>query len=52
MRHVTLSSRLAKTRSIDVPHEIDGTLDKAVAAATRGAEASPTLPKMTNLNPP
>jgi hypothetical protein len=25
-----------------VPHEIDGTLDKALAAATRDAEASPS----------
>jgi hypothetical protein len=34
-----------------VPHEIDGTLDKAVAAATRDAEASPSREPVVLLSP-
>jgi UDP-N-acetylmuramoylalanine--D-glutamate ligase len=35
----------------DVPHEIDGTLDKAAAAATRDAEASPSREPVVLLSP-
>jgi UDP-N-acetylmuramoylalanine--D-glutamate ligase len=38
------AEEFAATLSPDVPHEIDGTLDKALAAATRDAEAS-TVPE-------
>jgi UDP-N-acetylmuramoylalanine--D-glutamate ligase len=38
------AEEFAATLSPGVPHEIDGTLDKAVAAATRDAEAS-TVPE-------
>jgi UDP-N-acetylmuramoylalanine--D-glutamate ligase len=38
------ADEFAATLSPGVPHEIDGTLDKAVAAATRDAEAS-TVPE-------
>jgi UDP-N-acetylmuramoylalanine--D-glutamate ligase len=38
------ADEFAATLSPDVPHEIDGTLDKALAAATRDAEAS-TVPE-------
>ncbi len=41
----------AKTLGRDVPHEIDGTLDKAVAAATRDAEASPSRESVVLLSP-
>jgi UDP-N-acetylmuramoylalanine--D-glutamate ligase len=41
----------AKTLGDDVPHEIDGTLDKAVAAATRDAEASPSREPVVLLSP-
>ncbi len=41
----------AKTLGNDVPHEIDGTLDKAVAAATRDAEASPSREPVVLLSP-
>jgi UDP-N-acetylmuramoylalanine--D-glutamate ligase len=41
----------AKTLGNDVPHEIDGTLDKAVAAATRDAEASPNREPVVLLSP-
>jgi UDP-N-acetylmuramoylalanine--D-glutamate ligase len=41
----------ARTLSNDVPHEIDGTLDKAVAAATRDAEASPSREPVVLLSP-
>jgi UDP-N-acetylmuramoylalanine--D-glutamate ligase len=41
----------AKTLGSDVPHEIDGTLDKAVAAATRDAEASPSREPVVLLSP-
>jgi UDP-N-acetylmuramoylalanine--D-glutamate ligase len=34
-----------------VPHEIDGTLDKAVAAPTRRAEASPSREPVVLLSP-
>jgi UDP-N-acetylmuramoylalanine--D-glutamate ligase len=35
----------------DVPHEIDGTLDKALAAATRDAEASTAVDPVVLLSP-
>ena len=41
----------AKTLGNDVPHEIDITLDKAVAAATRDAEASPSREPVVLLSP-
>jgi len=41
----------AKTLGSDVPHEIDATLDKAVAAATRDAEASPSREPVVLLSP-
>jgi UDP-N-acetylmuramoylalanine--D-glutamate ligase len=41
----------AKTLGNDVPHEIGGTLDKAVAAATRDAEASPSREPVVLLSP-
>jgi UDP-N-acetylmuramoylalanine--D-glutamate ligase len=41
----------AKTLSGDVPHEIDGTLDKAVTAATRDAEASAAREPVVLLSP-
>ena len=41
----------AKTLGNDVPHEIDGTLEKAVAAATRDAEASPSREPVVLLSP-
>jgi UDP-N-acetylmuramoylalanine--D-glutamate ligase len=41
----------AKTLAGDVPHEIDGTLDKAVAAATRDAEASTAREPVVLLSP-
>ncbi|HEX3502552.1 MAG TPA: UDP-N-acetylmuramoyl-L-alanine--D-glutamate ligase [Xanthobacteraceae bacterium] len=41
----------AKTLGDDVPHEIDITLDKAVAAATRDAEASPSREPVVLLSP-
>ena len=41
----------AKTLGNDVPHEIAGTLDKAVAAATRDAEASPSREPVVLLSP-
>jgi len=41
----------AKTLAGDVPHEIDGTLDKAVAAATRDAEASTASEPVVLLSP-
>jgi UDP-N-acetylmuramoylalanine--D-glutamate ligase len=34
-----------------VPHGIDGTLDRAVAAATRDAEASPSREPVVLLSP-
>jgi UDP-N-acetylmuramoylalanine--D-glutamate ligase len=41
----------AETLAGDVPHEIDGTLDKAVAAATRDAEASAAREPVVLLSP-
>jgi UDP-N-acetylmuramoylalanine--D-glutamate ligase len=41
----------AKTLGNDVPHEIDITLDKAVASATRDAEASPSREPVVLLSP-
>ena len=41
----------AATLGADVPHEIDGTLDKALAAATRDAEASTAVDPVVLLSP-
>jgi UDP-N-acetylmuramoylalanine--D-glutamate ligase len=41
----------AKTLAGDVPHEVDGTLDEAVAAATRDAEASTAREPVVLLSP-
>ena len=41
----------AATLGADVPHEIDGTLDKALAAATRDAEASTAAEPVVLLSP-
>ena len=41
----------AVTLGADVPHEIDGTLDKALAAATRDAEASTAAEPVVLLSP-
>jgi UDP-N-acetylmuramoylalanine--D-glutamate ligase len=41
----------ANTLGGDVPHEIDGTLDRAVAAATRDAEASAARESVVLLSP-
>ena len=45
------ADEFAATLSPGVPHEIDGTLDKAVAAATRDAEASPSREPVVLLSP-
>jgi UDP-N-acetylmuramoylalanine--D-glutamate ligase len=45
------ADEFAKTLAGDVPHEIDGTLDKAVAAATRDAEASAAREPVVLLSP-
>jgi UDP-N-acetylmuramoylalanine--D-glutamate ligase len=45
------ANEFAATLGNDVPHEIDGTLDKAVAAATRDAEASPSREPVVLLSP-
>jgi UDP-N-acetylmuramoylalanine--D-glutamate ligase len=45
------ADEFAKTLAGDVPHEIDGTLDKAVAAATRDAEASTAREPVVLLSP-
>jgi UDP-N-acetylmuramoylalanine--D-glutamate ligase len=45
------ANEFAATLGDDVPHEIDGTLDKAVAAATRDAEASPSREPVVLLSP-
>jgi len=41
----------AATLGADVPHEIDGTLDKALAAATRDAEACTAVDPVVLLSP-
>jgi UDP-N-acetylmuramoylalanine--D-glutamate ligase len=45
------ADEFAATLSPGVPHEIDGTLDKALAAATRDAEASTVLEPVVLLSP-
>ncbi len=45
------ADEFAKTLAGDVPHEIDGTLDKAVAAASRDAEASAAREPVVLLSP-
>jgi UDP-N-acetylmuramoylalanine--D-glutamate ligase len=45
------AAEFAATLAGDVPHEIDGTLDKAVAAAARDAEASATAEPVVLLSP-
>jgi UDP-N-acetylmuramoylalanine--D-glutamate ligase len=45
------ANEFAATLSNDVPHEIDGTLDKALAAATRDAEASTAAEPIVLLSP-
>jgi UDP-N-acetylmuramoylalanine--D-glutamate ligase len=45
------AEEFAATLGGDVPHEIDGTLDKAVAAATRDAEASKAAEPVVLLSP-
>jgi UDP-N-acetylmuramoylalanine--D-glutamate ligase len=45
------ADEFAKTLAGDVPHEIDGTLDKAVAAATRDAEATAAHEPVVLLSP-
>jgi UDP-N-acetylmuramoylalanine--D-glutamate ligase len=45
------ANEFAATLSNGVPHEIDGTLDKALAAATRDAEASTTAEPIVLLSP-
>jgi UDP-N-acetylmuramoylalanine--D-glutamate ligase len=45
------ADEFATTLAGDAPHEIDGTLDKAVAAATRDAEASTAREPVVLLSP-
>ncbi len=45
------ANEIARTLGNDVPHEIDGTLDQAVAAATHDAEASPSREPVVLLSP-
>jgi len=45
------AEEFAATLSPEVPHEIDGTLDKALAAAARDAEASTTAEPVVLLSP-
>ena len=45
------ADEFAATLGNDVPHEINGTLDKAVAAAARDAEASPSREPVVLLSP-
>ncbi len=45
------ANEFAATLGNDVPHEINGTLDKAVAAATRDAEASSSREPVVLLSP-
>ncbi len=45
------ANEFAATLGNDVPHEINGTLDKALAAATRDAEASPSREPVVLLSP-
>jgi len=45
------ASEFAATLGNDVPHEIDGTLDNALAAATRDAETSSTAEPVVLLSP-
>jgi UDP-N-acetylmuramoylalanine--D-glutamate ligase len=45
------AEEFAATLSPSVPHEIDGTLDKALAAATRDAEASAAAEPVVLLSP-
>jgi UDP-N-acetylmuramoylalanine--D-glutamate ligase len=45
------ANEFAATLSNDVPHEIDGTLDEALAAATRDAEASTAAEPIVLLSP-
>jgi UDP-N-acetylmuramoylalanine--D-glutamate ligase len=45
------ANEFAATLGSDVPHEINSTLDKAVAAATRDAEASPSREPVVLLSP-
>ena len=45
------AAEFAATLGGDVPHEIDGTLDKAVAAAARDAEASSAPEPVVLLSP-
>jgi UDP-N-acetylmuramoylalanine--D-glutamate ligase len=45
------ADEFAATLSPGVPHEIDGTLDKALAAATRDAEAATVLEPVVLLSP-
>src|SRR6202041_3467280 len=45
------ANEFAATLGSDVPHEINGTLDKALAAATRDAEASPGGEPVVLLSP-
>ncbi|HXX50507.1 MAG TPA: UDP-N-acetylmuramoyl-L-alanine--D-glutamate ligase [Xanthobacteraceae bacterium] len=45
------AEQFAATLGAEVPHEIDGTLDKALAAAARDAEASPAAEPVVLLSP-
>jgi len=45
------AEEFAATLAADVPHEIDGTLDKALAAAARDAEASAAAEPVVLLSP-
>jgi UDP-N-acetylmuramoylalanine--D-glutamate ligase len=45
------ANEFAATLGSDVPHEINGTLDKALAAATRDAEASSSREPVVLLSP-
>jgi len=45
------ANEFGATLGNDVPHEINGTLDKALAAATREAEASPSREPVVLLSP-
>jgi UDP-N-acetylmuramoylalanine--D-glutamate ligase len=45
------ANEFAATLGSDVPHEINGTLDKALTAATRDAEASPSREPVVLLSP-
>ena len=45
------AEQFVATLGAEVPHEIDGTLDKALAAAARDAEASPAAEPVVLLSP-